>query len=58
MADELRASLATKEGARQSVAVTELPDADLMDGEVTVEMEHSTVNYKTNLGSAVRMRQS
>jgi acrylyl-CoA reductase (NADPH) len=48
MADKFRALLATKEGARQSVAVTELTDADLMDGEVTVAVEHSTVNYKTN----------
>jgi hypothetical protein len=48
MADKFRALLATKEGARQSVAVTELTDADLMDAEVTVAVEHSTVNYKTN----------
>lgn len=39
----------TKDGDRQSVAVTELTDADLMDGEVTVAVEHSTVNYKDGL---------
>jgi len=49
MADKFRALLATKEGDRQSVAVTELTDADLMDGEVTVAVEHSTVNYKDGL---------
>src|ERR1700751_1893144 len=49
MADKFRALLATKEGDRQSVAVTELTEADLMDGEVTVAIEHSTVNYKDGL---------
>jgi acrylyl-CoA reductase (NADPH) len=49
MADKFRALLATKEGDRQSVAVTELTEADLMDGEVTVAVEHSTVNYKDGL---------
>src|SRR5689334_24672057 len=49
MADKFRALLATKEGDRQSVAVTELAEADLMDGEVTVAVEHSTVNYKDGL---------
>ena len=33
-----------------------LTDADLMDGEVTVAVEHSTVNYKTNHRPAVCMR--
>ena len=32
MADKFRALLVTKDGDRQSVAVTELTDADLMDG--------------------------
>ena len=31
------------------VALTELTEADLMDGEVTVSVEHSTVNYKDGL---------
>lgn len=34
---------------KQSVAVTELADADLMDGDVTVSVEYTTVNYKDGL---------
>ena len=49
MADKFRALLVTKDGNRQSVAVTELMDADLMEGDVTVAVEHSTVNYKDGL---------
>jgi acrylyl-CoA reductase (NADPH) len=49
MDDKFRALLVTKEGDRQSVAVTELTDADLMEGNVTVAVEHSTVNYKDSL---------
>jgi acrylyl-CoA reductase (NADPH) len=45
MAEKFQALLATKDGDRQSVAVTELTDTDLMDGDVTVAVEHSTVNY-------------
>jgi acrylyl-CoA reductase (NADPH) len=49
MADRFRALLATKDGGRQSVRITELTEADLMGGEVTVTVEHSTVNYKDGL---------
>ena len=49
MADKFRALLVTKDGNRQSVAITELTDADLMEGDVTVAVEHSTVNYKDGL---------
>ena len=49
MADKFRALLVTKEGNRQRVAITELTDADLMAGDVTVAVEHSTVNYKDGL---------
>ena len=49
MPDKFRALLVTKEGDNQSVAVTELTDADLMEGDVTVTVEHSTVNYKDGL---------
>ena len=49
MADKFRALLVTKDGDRQSAAVTELTDADLMEGDVTVAVEHSTVNYKDGL---------
>src|SRR3954467_9404286 len=34
---------------KQSVAVTELSEADLMEGDVTVSVEYSTVNYKDGL---------
>ena len=37
------------EDKRQSVAVTELTDADLMEGDVTVAVEWTTVNYKDGL---------
>ena len=49
MADKFRALLVTKEGNRQNTAMTELTDADLMAGDVTVAVEHSTVNYKDGL---------
>ena len=49
MDDRFRALLVTKDGNQQSVAVTELTDADLMEGDVTVAVEHSTVNYKDGL---------
>src|SRR4029453_16324444 len=49
MADKFRALLATKDGDRQNVSVTELTEGDLMDGAGTVAAEHSTVNYKDGL---------
>ena len=49
MASKFRALQATKDGDRQSIAITELTDADLMDGDVVVAIEHSTVNYKDGL---------
>src|SRR6478672_3940789 len=49
MADKFRALLVSKDGNRQSVAVNELTEADLMAGDVTVAVEHSTVNYKDGL---------
>ena len=36
MVDTFRALLVTKDDIRQSVAITELTDADLMEGNVTV----------------------
>jgi len=51
MADKFRALLVTKDGDRQSVVVTELTDADLMNGDVDVAVEHSTVNYKDGLAT-------
>ena len=49
MVDTFRALLVTKDGDRQSIAITTLTDADLMEGNVTVAVEHSTVNYKDGL---------
>jgi acrylyl-CoA reductase (NADPH) len=37
------------EEKNQSVAITELTDADLMEGDVTVAVEATTVNYKDGL---------
>ena len=54
MADYFRALLVSKDGDQQSVVVTELTEADLMDGDVTVAVEHSTVNYKDGLAISGR----
>ena len=54
MADKFRALLVTKDGNRQTVAITELTDADLMAGDVTVAVEHSTVPIR--MGSRLRAR--
>ena len=39
----------TKSDSGQSVGFADLEDADLMDGDVTVRVTHSTVNYKDGL---------
>ena len=49
MADRFRALLVNKKGDTQSVALVELNVSDLMEGDVTVAVEHSTVNYKDGL---------
>jgi acrylyl-CoA reductase (NADPH) len=50
MSDRFKAILVSRdEDRKQSVAVTELTDADLMKGDVTVEVEATTVNYKDGL---------
>jgi len=49
MTTTFRALLVTKKGDKQSVALVELNDSDLMEGDVTVAVEHSTVNYKDGL---------
>ena len=54
MADKLRAAC----DQRERLAVTGLIDADLLDGEVTVAVEHSTVNHKTNRHSPRSVRLS
>src|SRR5258708_21182945 len=49
MQDRFRALLVTKDRERQSARLTELTDSDLTDGDVTVAVEYSTVNYKDGL---------
>jgi acrylyl-CoA reductase (NADPH) len=50
MPDTFKAIVISRgEDKTQSVAVTELSDADLMDGDVTVAVEWTTVNYKDGL---------
>jgi acrylyl-CoA reductase (NADPH) len=50
MSDTFKAILVTRdEDKKQSVGVTELTDADLMEGDVTVAIEATTVNYKDGL---------
>jgi acrylyl-CoA reductase (NADPH) len=44
-----RALQVTKSETGQSVALVDLTEADLMDGDVTVRVEASTVNYKDGL---------
>jgi acrylyl-CoA reductase (NADPH) len=44
-----RALLITKTEDGQKVELTRLTDADLMDGDVTIKVEHSSVNYKDGL---------
>jgi acrylyl-CoA reductase (NADPH) len=50
MSDKFKAILISRdEEKRQSVAITELSEADLMEGDVTVAVEATTVNYKDGL---------
>ncbi len=49
MKDRFKALLITKDGDQQSAAITEMGISDLMDGDVTVAVAHSTVNYKDGL---------
>jgi acrylyl-CoA reductase (NADPH) len=49
MTDTFRAIRLFKTDAGQDVRFVELTDADLMDGDVTVRVEYSTVNYKDGL---------
>jgi acrylyl-CoA reductase (NADPH) len=47
--DAFKAIVVEKGEAGQSVGIKELTEADLMDGDVTVRVTHSTVNYKDGL---------
>ncbi|HHZ08988.1 MAG TPA: oxidoreductase [Rhizobiales bacterium] len=50
MTGTFKAILVTRdENKKQSVAVTSLSEADLMDGDVTVTIDATTVNYKDGL---------
>ena len=50
MPETFKAILVSRdEDKKQSVAVTELTEADLMEGDVTVAVEATTVNYKDGL---------
>ena len=44
-----RAIVIEKNDAGQSVALKNFPETDLMDGDVTLRVTHSTVNYKDGL---------
>ena len=49
MTDSFRAIRVSRTDGGQSVELVDLSDADLMDGDVTVDVEYSTVNYKDAL---------
>jgi acrylyl-CoA reductase (NADPH) len=49
MKDRFTAVLITKDGATQKVETLALDRSELMEGDVTVEVSHSTVNYKDGL---------
>jgi acrylyl-CoA reductase (NADPH) len=49
MTDSIRAIRLFKTDAGQETRFVDLTDADLMDGDVTVRVEYSTVNYKDGL---------
>jgi acrylyl-CoA reductase (NADPH) len=49
MSETFPAILISKTDQNQSVAFAELTDSDLMEGDVAVDIEHSTVNYKDGL---------
>jgi len=61
MADSFRALVVTKTDDGQDVELKDITDSDLMDGDVTVAVGHSTVNYKDGLaitGAAPILRAS
>ena len=49
MADMFRAVRLFKTDGGQEARLVDLTEADLMDGEVTVQVEYSTINYKDGL---------
>ncbi|WP_287322913.1 alcohol dehydrogenase catalytic domain-containing protein, partial [Mesorhizobium sp.] len=50
MPETFKAILVSRDAEKkQSVAITDLTEADLMEGDVTVAVEATTVNYKDGL---------
>lgn len=49
MSDTFRAIQLSKTDDGQTSAIVDLTENDLMDGDVTVEVSHSTINYKDGL---------
>lgn len=49
MSATFKAYQITKDDDRQNLSFTELTEEDLMDGDVTVKVEYSTLNYKDGL---------
>src|SRR5512142_2582033 len=49
MKSRFKAILIRKDGDKQSVNDVELTPSDLMDGDVTVAVSHSTLNFKDGL---------
>ena len=50
MPETFKAILVSRDDSKkQSVNVVEMTDRDLMDGDVTIKVEHTTVNYKDGL---------
>jgi acrylyl-CoA reductase (NADPH) len=48
--EKFRALLVSKTETGQHVEITSLTEADFMDGDVTIAVSHSSVNYKDGLG--------
>src|SRR5690554_1582690 len=56
MAERFRAVLVSKDDDKgQSVATTQMGPEDLVEGDVTVAVSHSTVNYKDGLAITGKM---
>ncbi len=54
MSNTFRAYQITKDEDGQKVALTTLTESDLMDGDVTVKVEYSAVNYKDGLAMTAK----
>ena len=54
MPDSFRAILVKKSDGGQSIELADMTDAELMEGDVTVDVEYSTVNYKDALALTAR----